>query len=105
MTYTYLADIAAELPPITANSIISRTLLNAPHLKVVLFGFAPGQALSEHTSARPAILHFLSGEARVTLGDDHLSAVPGTWLHMPPNLPHSIEALTPLTMLLLLLKE
>jgi hypothetical protein len=33
-----------------------------------------------------------------------LAAEPGAWIHMPPNLPHSIRARTPVTMLLLLLK-
>jgi quercetin dioxygenase-like cupin family protein len=40
----------------------------------------------------------------VTLGDDAIDARAGTWVHMPPNLKHSIRANTPVTMLLLLLK-
>ncbi len=51
-----------------------------------------------------AILHFLSGEAKLTLGDDLVDAKPGTWAHMPAGLPHSIQAKTPVVMLLLLLK-
>ena len=72
-------------------------------LKGVLFGFAEGQELSEHTAAKPAILHFLSGEAQLTLGEDILEARPGTWVHMPAHLPHSVLAQTPVVMLLLLL--
>ena len=52
----------------------------------------------------PAVLHFLQGEARLTLGDDLLEARPGTWVHMPKGLRHSIQAKTPVVMLLLLLK-
>ena len=59
-----------------------------------LFGFAPGETLSEHTSSYPAVLHFLEGEAAVTLGEEAIAAQPGTWVHMPAHLPHSIEALT-----------
>jgi quercetin dioxygenase-like cupin family protein len=33
-----------------------------------------------------------------------MSAQPGTWVHMPPNMPHSITAKTPVVMLLLLLR-
>ena len=37
---------------------------------MISFGFAPGQELSEDTSAKPAILHFLKGEAQLTLGEE-----------------------------------
>ena len=52
----------------------------------------------------PAVLHFLQGEARLTLGDDVLEAQAGTWAHMPAGMRHSIQARTPVVMLLLLLK-
>lgn len=69
----------------------------------IAFGLAQGEALSEHT-AMPAVLHFLQGEAKLTLGDDTLDSKPGTWVHMPKGLRHSIQAKTPVVMLLLLLK-
>jgi len=40
----------------------------------------------------------------VTLGDDKHEAKAGTWVHMPTGLRHSIQAKTPVVMLLLLLK-
>ena len=63
-----------------------------------------GEELSEHTASMPAVLHILQGEAKLTLGDDTLDARPGTWVHMPKGLRHSIQANTPVVMLLLLLK-
>jgi quercetin dioxygenase-like cupin family protein len=53
----------------------------------------------------PAILHLIQGEATVTLGDDRHEAKPGTWVHMPTGQRHSIQAKTPVVMLLLLVKE
>jgi len=53
----------------------------------------------------PAVLHFLQGEAKLTLGDDTLEVKPGTWVHMPAGLKHSIKAKAPVVMLLLLVKE
>lgn len=102
--YALFADLAATVPEIPADSIISRTIYENPRLKVVMFGFAPGQSLSEHTASMPAILHLLSGEATITLGGDTHQAHPGTWIHMQPNLPHSVHAQTPVTLLLLLLR-
>jgi quercetin dioxygenase-like cupin family protein len=102
--YTCFADINAEVEP-PADGTLSRTLYQDQHLKVVLFGFAAGQELSEHTAATPAILQFLRGEADVTLGADRVKASAGTWVHMSAQLPHSIQAKTPTKMLLVLLKE
>ncbi len=90
-------------PP--ADGILSRTLLNDDHVKVVAFGFAAGEELSEHTAASPALLHVLQGEATLTLGTDSHPAATGTWVHMPAQLPHSIRAQTPVVLLLLLLKS
>jgi quercetin dioxygenase-like cupin family protein len=104
MTYTHFSDLAKEVQP-PEKGILSRTLSSADRLKVVLFGFAQGEELSEHTASMPAVLHFLQGEARLTLGDDTLEATPGTWVHMPKGLRHSIQAKTPVVLLLLLLKE
>jgi len=102
--YTLSSDLANEVQP-PDKGILSRTLFNDDRLKVVLFGFAQGEELSEHTASMPAVLHFLQGEAKLTLGDDMLEARPGTWVHMPAGLKHSIKAKTPVVMLLLLLKE
>jgi quercetin dioxygenase-like cupin family protein len=103
--YQFIASLIEQIPEIPDESIISRTLFNDDHLKAVLFGFAAGQELSEHTASMPAVIHIISGECRLTLGQDHQSAAAGTWVHMPANLPHSLLAETPVVMLLLLLKN
>jgi quercetin dioxygenase-like cupin family protein len=102
-TFTHFSDLVKEVQP-PDKGILSRTLYNDDRLKAVLFAFAQGEELSEHTASMPAVLHFLQGEANLTLGDDTLEARPGTWVHMPKGLRHSIQAKTPVVMLLLLLK-
>ena len=104
MPYTHIPSLPAQLPDIPPDSIVSRTVFRGEGLKAVLFGFAAGQELSEHTAAKPAVLHFLKGRARLTLGDEALEAGPGTWVHMPAHLPHSVCAQTQVIMLLLLLE-
>jgi quercetin dioxygenase-like cupin family protein len=103
LEYTYIPNLSEQLPEIPPDSIISRTFYQDDQQKAILFGFAPGQELSEHTASKPAILHFLEGEARLTLGKDVFDIQAGTWVHMPPRLPHSVEAKTKLVMLLLML--
>lgn len=101
--YTYMSNLSELISDIPLDSILSRTFFESENVKVIQFGFAQGQELSEHTASKPAVLHFLSGEADVTLGDDPVSAQEGTWIHMPANLPHSIVARTPVIMLLMLI--
>lgn len=103
LTYTFIKNLAAHIPEIPADSIISRTMYSDDQIKTVLFGFAPGQELSEHTSALAAVLYFVEGEASLTLGEAEMKAQAGTWVHMPPRLVHRIHAETRLVMLLLLL--
>lgn len=100
--YHYVADISAAIPTITEDSIVSRTIYSDKQTKVILFGFAPGQELSEHTSAREAMLYFVQGEAEITLGKDAMHAQAGTFVHMPPRLPHSILAKNEVRMLLIM---
>lgn len=104
MSATIFHDLSNDVA-IPGDGTISRTLYQDDGLKVVLFGFAAGQELSEHTAAVPAVLHFLEGTAHVTLGTEMLAAQLNTWVQMPAHLPHSIRAETPVKMLLLLLKQ
>jgi quercetin dioxygenase-like cupin family protein len=99
----YITNLLEQLPEIPADSIISQNFYRDEQMKAILFAFAEGQELSEHTASQPAILHFLQGEADLTLGDEALTAQAGSWIHMPARLPHSIIAKTPVVMLLLLL--
>ena len=103
-SYTLLPDLTQQVDT-PADGTLSRTIFQDKRLKVVLFSFSAGQELSEHTASTPAIMHFLTGESDVTLGPDKVVANAGTWIHMPPQLPHSIRTNTPVVMLLSLLKN
>lgn len=100
--YSLVNDLMDAAPP--EKGILSRTLHGDDQVKVVLFHFAAGEELSEHTASVPAVLHFLSGKARVTLGETAVDAGPGTWVHMAAHLTHGIQARTPVVMLLTMLK-
>jgi quercetin dioxygenase-like cupin family protein len=102
--YHYLENLESLLPEIPADSIVSRSVLKNEQVDVTLFGFAEGQELTEHTSSRPAILHFVKGKARLTLGGEEKTAEGETWVYMPPRLPHSVFAETPVVLLLILLR-
>ncbi len=103
-TYNLFPNLADLAPAVPEASILSRTFYKDDRLSAVLFSFAAGEELSEHTSAFPAVLHFLSGRARLRLGSDETTVEAGAWARMTPNLPHTVVAETELVMLLLLLR-
>jgi quercetin dioxygenase-like cupin family protein len=101
-TYTFYPDLAAEAS-VPKRGIHSQTLSDADGVELVLFALAAGERLSEHTAARPAIVHVLSGEGDLTVaGDDH-ALVPGSWLRMATRTPHALVARTDLIFALYLL--
>jgi len=102
--YTYISNLVEQIPEITPESIISRTIYSDKQSKTILFAFATGEELSEHTSSQLATLYFVQGEADLTLGNEQMAAQAGTWVQMPPHLPHSILAKTPVLMLLTMVK-
>ena len=104
MDYNYIANLDAQIPEIPTDSILSRTFYQDEQLKAILFGFASGQELSEHTASVPAFIHILEGQAHLILGNDEMEAQAGAWAHMPANTPHSIYAKTQVKMLLLMMK-
>lgn len=103
-SYTFIQNLAKQSTSIPTDSILSSTFYRGEDIKAILFTFAAGQELSEHTASKPAVLHFLQGEADLKLGSDQVTAQPGTWVRMPPRLPHSIFAKTDVLMLLYLIE-
>jgi quercetin dioxygenase-like cupin family protein len=86
------------------NGIVSRTLLRTPHSRAVLFGFAEGQELTEHTSTQHALVEILTGECEFSLAGKVHELKAGNFVYMPPNLPHAVRAKTQFSMLLTLTK-
>ncbi|MCB9450120.1 MAG: cupin domain-containing protein [Anaerolineaceae bacterium] len=106
MTLPYkLLENIADPVAIPGEGILSRTVYDDDQVRAVLFGFAPGEELSEHTASMPAIIHILHGEAKLTLDGEAHEAGAGAWVHMAANLPHSVHAKTPVALLLYLLKS
>ena len=98
-----IRHLADELqPPESGQQSI--VLLDDANTKVVLFAFAAGRGLTEHVAPFPAIIQIIKGEAALTVGEESISGKPGTWIQMTTKTPHSINAESPVVMLLTLLK-
>ncbi|MDN5559177.1 MAG: cupin domain-containing protein [Ruaniaceae bacterium] len=101
-TMTYLDDIGA-LVQIQDESTVSRTVLKAEGVRLVLFAFDEGQVLTEHTAAMPVLLQTVSGRFRITGGDDEAELRVGDVIHFDTRLPHSVTALEPSKLLLIMI--
>ena len=98
-----IRQLANELSPPESGKQ-SVVLADDENAKVILFAFAAGSGLAEHVAPLPAIIQIIQGEATLTVGNESVNGKPGTWIQMAPKTSHSIQAETPLIMLLTLLK-
>lgn len=102
-SHNFFQELANTVETIPTDSIVSRTIYKDEQLKAIVFAFAPGQELSQHTASVPAIIQILEGECDLTVGGTPYQCGPGAWVHMEANLPHSLLAKTPVKMLLLMM--
>jgi quercetin dioxygenase-like cupin family protein len=101
-SYTFYEDLGAEAD-VPRRGIHSQTLSDADGVELVLFALAPGERLSEHTAARPAIVHVLRGQGQAVVDGDPYPIGQGSWFRMVTRTPHSITATTELVFALYLL--
>jgi quercetin dioxygenase-like cupin family protein len=102
------SDEAASLKLLDAaqvseSGIVSRTVLQSPEARVVLFTFAEGQELTSHTSRRRALVQILDGVCDFFFAGKWQRLEAGAFLHLPPGHPHAVRAgAGPFSMLLTL---
>jgi Uncharacterized conserved protein, contains double-stranded beta-helix domain len=90
----------SEITEFASDGIVSKTIVDEPPVKALIMAFAPGQSLSEHTASMPASIHILQGHASVLLGDERYDAPAGTYIYMPANLRHAVDAIDNMVFLL-----
>ena len=101
MTYS-IQDVESAVE-FAQDGIVSKTLLDAPESKVVLFCMSSGQSLSEHTASMPATIQVLKGSGKIRLGEDEHAAKENLWVHMPAGQLHAIDAEEDLVFILTLM--
>lgn len=86
---------ADELVLVQPESTVSRTVLKAEGVRVVVFGFDASQVLTEHTAAMPVVLQTVRGHLRITADGRTVDLLPGDLLHLRTREPHAVEAVEP----------
>ena len=101
--YVWFDDLVGSVE-IPEEGTLSKVLFKDDQCRVVIFAFDKDQILTEHTASVSAIVQVTSGRMEITLEGDTVEAGPGSWLQMPPHMPHSVTALEPSVMLLSMLR-
>ncbi len=95
----------AEAAQYSEAGIVSRALHDRDGVRVTLFSFAAGQRLTEHATPARALVQILSGTCEFTLAGKKTPLRAGDFLHLPPGVPHAVEATEPFAMLLVTIRE
>lgn len=86
-------------------SVVSRTLVDKPAGTVTFFAFDKGQGLSPHKAPYEAIVNVTDGEAEVKIGEETNIVKAGEFIILPVGVTHSLRAITPFKMMLIMIKE
>lgn len=94
-----------ELLSYQPKSVLSRVLLKKNTGTITVFAFDKGEGLSEHTAPFEAFVQILDGEAEITISAKPVTLNKGEMIIMPANEPHSLKAITPFKMLLVMIRS
>lgn len=96
---TYVHDLAS-LADVAQDSTVSRTVVKAEGMRLVLFAFDAGQELTEHTAAVPVLIQALDGAFDLTADGRTVDLQPGDVVHLRTRVPHAVLAKEPGRLLL-----
>lgn len=80
--------------------VVSLTLARKPGVGITLFAFDAGESIGTHAAGGDAMANILEGTAEITVGDKTYTVHGGESIIMPCNVPHSLKAITPFKMYL-----
>jgi len=89
----------------SADSVVSKTLIDKKTGTVTLFAFDKGQGLSENTAPFDAMVYVVEGKAEIRISGAAHNLVEGEVIIMPANEPHALKADEKFKMLLIMIRE
>ncbi len=109
-------NAAADLPPALPvhlaalvdyqrGAVVSRTLKKGQAGTFTIFAFDAGEGLSEHTAPFDALVFAVDGEAEISVTGTPHRVRTGEMLRIPAQHAHSVRALRPFKMVLVMIRE
>ena len=86
------------------DGVVSKTVVDKKVGTITLFAFDHGQGLSEHTAPYDAFVHVLDGAVEIHISGRPYQLRAGDMILMPANQPHSLKALQPFKMMLVMIR-
>jgi quercetin dioxygenase-like cupin family protein len=99
------AAVLANLVGYQDGAVVSRTLAEKTAGTITMFAFDAGHGLSEHSAPFDAFVYAIDGEAEISISGQKNRVIEGQMITMPANEPHSIRAVTPFKMLLVMIRS
>jgi quercetin dioxygenase-like cupin family protein len=69
-------------------------LVTGQHIEVGVLRYKAGEGATSHSHPHEQIIIVLSGTMRFTIGDEISEIGPGSAVHIPPNILHSVKMMT-----------
>jgi quercetin dioxygenase-like cupin family protein len=69
-------------------------LVTGQHIEVGVVRYKAGEGAATHSHPHEQIIIVLSGTMRFTIENETSEIGPGSAVHIPPNIPHSVKMLT-----------
>ncbi len=82
-----------EIPVEQMNPLVTRQVIHASSITIARIGLAKGGAVPTHAHINEQVLNMISGRLQVVLDGVEMVLQGGQTLVIPPNVPHSVEAL------------
>jgi quercetin dioxygenase-like cupin family protein len=82
-----------EIPVEQMNSLVTRQVLHGASITIARIGIARGGAVPTHAHINEQVMNIISGRLKVIVDGVEMVLDGGSSLVIPPNVPHSVEAL------------
>jgi len=83
----------SEVPQEQMNTLVTRQVIHSEQLTIAIIGLAEGGAVPTHSHVNEQVMNIFSGSLKVVLDGVETVLSGGHSLVIPPNVPHSVEAL------------
>ncbi|MCB5951749.1 cupin domain-containing protein [Enterococcus sp. BWT-B8] len=93
-----------EEVPVEKEQVASMTLVQRQDLGMTILSLDKDQEIGGHSSKGDAMVNLLSGQARITIGDEVFVINAGETIIMPANIKHALYAVEAFQMLLVVVK-
>jgi len=82
-----------EIPVERLNPLVTRQVIHGISITIARIGLTKGGAVPTHAHVNEQVMNIISGRLKVVLDGVETVLHGGQTLMIPPNIPHSVEAL------------